>query len=37
MVYYDVIKDLDPDEFVALRGHPEVLVPYRDLVLDERG
>jgi hypothetical protein len=30
------IKDLDPTEVVAFRGYPEVLLPYRDLILDER-
>jgi internalin A len=30
------IKDLNPQELVAVPGHPEVTVPYRDLVLDER-
>ncbi|MCE9611845.1 MAG: leucine-rich repeat domain-containing protein [Chthoniobacter sp.] len=30
------IKDLNPAEQVAVPGHPEVTVPYRDLLLDER-
>jgi DNA-binding FrmR family transcriptional regulator len=30
------IKDLVPEELVALPGHPEVLVRYLDLILDER-
>ena len=30
------IKDLNPKEEVAVPGHPEVTVPYLDLILDER-
>ncbi|MEO5712519.1 MAG: COR domain-containing protein [Luteolibacter sp.] len=30
------IEGLDAKEMVAVPGHPEVLVPYRDVILDER-
>ncbi len=30
------IKALSPEEMVAVPGHPEVLVSYRDAILDER-
>lgn len=30
------IEGLDPEEKVAVPGHPEVLIAYRDVILDER-
>ena len=30
------IKGLNPQEFVAVPGHPEVTVPFDDLIKDER-
>lgn len=35
-VVHSRIRELNPTELVALRDHPDVFVPYCDLILDER-